>query len=285
MSEGTFDGAERTVAEVLRARREQIAQRWADQAFFRTVYVSGRDAAVEAARRLTDALADVADGGRGDDPWAAGFEGVRTQLGETIAARTAAGSPLTRMLTDVAELREPVLTAVDEELDGQGERRWAARAAAVELLGTLRLVVMDTAVDKDAAVVARQRQEILEMATPVLKLWDGVLSVPLIGTLDSARSQVVMETLLESIVEHQARVAILDITGVPMVDTVVAQHLMKTALAVRLMGTECVVSGIRPQIAQTIASLGIDLGEIRTRATLADALGYALRRIGAPLPG
>jgi rsbT co-antagonist protein RsbR len=114
----------------------------------------------------------------------------------------------------------------------------------------------------------------------VIKLWDGIVAVPLIGTLDSARSQVVMETLLESIVEQQARYAILDITGVPTVDSLVAQHLMKTVAAARLMGAECIVSGIRPAIAQTMVHLGLDLGTVVTRSSLADALGYVLHQLG-----
>jgi rsbT co-antagonist protein RsbR len=132
-------------------------------------------------------------------------------------------------------------------------------------------------------VVARQRQELMEISTPIIRLWEGIVAVPLIGTLDSIRSQVVMESLLNGIVDEQAAVAILDITGVPMVDTLVAQHLMKTAMAVQLMGAECVISGIRPQIAQTIVHLGIDLREITTRATLSDALKYGLARTGVAL--
>ena len=128
-----------------------------------------------------------------------------------------------------------------------------------------------------------QRQELLENTTPVLRLWEGIVAVPLIGTLDSNRSQVVMESLLNGIVEEQAEIAILDITGVPMVDTLVAQHLMKTAMAVRLMGAERVISGIRPQIAQTIVALGIDLGGTTTRATLSDALKYGLEQTGVRL--
>ena len=121
-----------------------------------------------------------------------------------------------------------------------------AALAVVELMGTLRLVVMEIALSEGAEVIDRQRQQLLELSTPVIKLWDRVVAVPLIGTLDSARTQVVMETLLEAIVDQHAAMAILDITGVPMVDTVVAQYLMKTAMAVRLMGAECVISGIRP---------------------------------------
>jgi rsbT co-antagonist protein RsbR len=148
-------------------------------------------------------------------------------------------------------------------------------------MGTLRLVAMQTALTEVQALIDRQRLQLLEVATPVIKLWDGIVAVPLIGTLDSARSQVVMETLLNAVVDQHARFAILDITGVPTVDSLVAQHLMKTVAAARLMGAECVVSGIRPAIAQTIVHLGLDLGTVKTRASLADALGYCLHELGA----
>jgi rsbT co-antagonist protein RsbR len=120
----------------------------------------------------------------------------------------------------------------------------------------------------------------LELSTPVVQLWDGIVALPLIGTLDSARTQVVMESLLQTIVDTGAAIAIIDITGVPMVDTLVAQHLLKTVAAARLMGAECLISGIRPQIAQTIVHLGVDLNEVVTKATLADALAIALGRLG-----
>jgi len=130
------------------------------------------------------------------------------------------------------------------------------------------------------AIINRQQEELLELSTPVIKLWDGVLAVPMIGTLDSSRTQIVMEALLQRIVETESELAIIDITGVPTVDTLVAQHLLKTVTAIRLMGAECIISGIRPQIAQTIVHLGIDLQGITTKATLADALSIALKQTG-----
>src|SRR5207248_4533077 len=129
-----------------------------------------------------------------------------------------------------------------------------------------------------AEIIARQQQELLELSTPVVKLWEGIVALPLIGTLDSARTQVVMENLLQTIVDTGASVAIIDITGVPLVDTLVAQHLLKTVAAARLMGTDCILSGIRPQIAQTIVHLGVDLGDIITKATMADAFALGLQR-------
>jgi rsbT co-antagonist protein RsbR len=130
------------------------------------------------------------------------------------------------------------------------------------------------------SVIKRQQEELLELSTPVVKLWDGVLAVPLIGTLDSERTQVVMENLLTTIVETGSEIALVDITGVPTVDTLVAQHLIKTVTATRLMGADCIISGIRPQIAQTIVHLGVDLSDVTTRSTLADAFEEALNRTG-----
>jgi rsbT co-antagonist protein RsbR len=130
------------------------------------------------------------------------------------------------------------------------------------------------------SIIVRQQEELLELSTPVVKLWDGILALPIIGTLDSHRTQIVMETLLQKIVETGSELAIIDITGVPTVDTLVAQHLLKTVTALRLMGADCIISGIRPQIAQTIVHLGIDLQGIATKATLADALALALQKTG-----
>jgi rsbT co-antagonist protein RsbR len=152
--------------------------------------------------------------------------------------------------------------------------------AATQLLDQLGLYTTEMYQRSREEMIARQQQEMLELSTPVVKLWDGILALPMIGTLDSSRTQVVMETLLQRIVETGSAVAILDITGVPTVDTLVAKHLLKTVAAARLMGADCIVSGIRPQIAQTIVHLGVDLGTVTTKATLADAFALALQRTG-----
>lgn len=279
---GFNDSAPATVAELLEVRGEQVAQQWADLPLFRTVYTSGRDASVEAAHRLVDVLAEVARHDRLDDSSAAGFDRVRPHLGQMVAARSHAGASLEQITSEVSELKKPLMSILERELAGGSG---TAQMAAIELMGTLRVVVMEIALSEGAEVIDRQRQQLLELSTPVIKLWERVVAVPLIGTLDSARTQVVMETLLQTIVDQNAAIAILDITGVPMVDTVVAQYLLKTAMAVRLMGAECVISGIRPQIAQTIVQLGIDLGDITTRATLADALAWALEKSGVTVVG
>ncbi|AKJ08515.1 hypothetical protein ABB07_00125 [Streptomyces incarnatus] len=270
----------RELAGFLERRREQIAQRWADAPLFSTVFTVSRDEAVEACKAVVDALAEVARAGRLEDIDAPGFRAVKDQLGRMAASRARAGFGPAQIAAEVAGLREPAAALLSAEFESADEHAHACALALAVLIGTLRLVVMETTLSAGEELIARQRQQLLEVATPVIRLWEGVVAVPLIGTLDSARSQVVMESLLEAIVEQRARYAILDITGVPTVDSLVAQHLMKTVAAARLMGAECIVSGIRPAIAQTIVHLGIDLGSIITRAGLADALAHALTQQG-----
>jgi rsbT co-antagonist protein RsbR len=269
------------VAAFLEQRREQIAQRWADAALFRTVFTVSRDEAVEACKAVVDAMAAVAASGRLEGITAPGFGTVREQLGRMAASRTRSGSTPAQIADEVATLRASATELLRAEFPDRSEAGAQESALALALLmGTLRLVVMETALTAGEKVIERQRQQLLEVATPVIELWEGVVAVPLIGTLDSARSQVVMENLLDAIVAQRAGYAILDITGVPTVDSLVAAHLMKTVAAARLMGAECIVSGIRPAIAQTIVHLGIDLGTIITRSGLSDALAYALSRQG-----
>ncbi|MEU0335134.1 STAS domain-containing protein [Streptomyces sp. NPDC006193] len=275
------ESAAQVVSSFLEQRREQIAQRWADAPMFRTVFTVSRDEAVEACKAVVDALSEVAVTGRLEDVGAPGFDTVRDQLGRMSATRARTGYTPAQIADEVAALRAPVTDLLREEFDDPSAALAQECVLVLTLLmGTLRLVVMETALDANAELIERQRQQLLEVATPVIKLWEGTVAVPLIGTLDSARSQVVMESLLEAIVDQRARYAILDITGVPTVDSLVAQHLMKTVAAARLMGAECIVSGIRPAIAQTIVQLGIDLGSVLTRASLSDALAYALGKQG-----
>ncbi|MET8809907.1 STAS domain-containing protein [Streptomyces sp. NPDC004546] len=271
----------RRLGSFLKRRREQIAQRWADAPLFRTVFTVSREEAVEACKAVVDALSDVASSGRLEDITSSGFDSVRDQLGRMSGTRTRAGASPAQIADEVAALRAPVVELLRAEFsDPSTPEATEGLLALAALMGTLRLVVMQAALSSGEELIARQRQQLLEVATPVISLWEGVVAVPLIGTLDSARSQVVMESLLQCIVDQRARYAILDITGVPTVDSLVAQHLMKTVAAARLMGAECIVSGIRPAIAQTIVQLGIDLSSVLTRASLADALAYALSRLG-----
>ncbi|GAC1542185.1 MAG: STAS domain-containing protein [Ramlibacter sp.] len=206
------------------------------------------------------------------------WEALRDALEALSSTRVAQGQTAAATSAFVLALKRPLFAVL---------QRGANPAAAISTMWSLSLLVDNMAQWTVSAyqhtredVIKRQQQELLELSTPVIKLWDGVLAVPMIGTLDSERTQLVMETLLQRIVEAGAQLAIIDITGVPTVDTLVAQHLLKTVSAIRLMGAECIISGIRPQIAQTIVHLGIDLQGIATKSSLADALSLALQQTG-----
>jgi rsbT co-antagonist protein RsbR len=179
--------------------------------------------------------------------------------------------------------KKPLFTRLRSQFGGDANAVANELWSATELLDALGLCSVETYIKTREEVIRRQQEEMLELSTPVVKLWDGILALPIIGTLDSARTQVVMETLLENIVKTNSKVAIIDITGVPTVDTVVAQHLLKTVTAARLMGADCIISGVRPQIAQTIVHLGINLLDVTTKATLSDAFNLALERTGLSL--
>jgi rsbT co-antagonist protein RsbR len=178
----------------------------------------------------------------------------------------------------IFSLKQPLFTLLRQELEGDSRRLADEMWVATALLDKLGLFTTEAYQKGREEVIGRQQQELLELSTPVVVLWEGILALPLIGTLDSARTQVVMESLLQKIVETGAGIAIIDITGVPTVDTLVAQHLLKTVSAARLMGADCIISGIRPQIAQTIVHLGVNLTDVVTKSTLADAFAVALRR-------
>lgn len=205
---------------------------------------------------------------------------TREFLDEISRSRVVQGFDSAETATFVFSLKKPLFAVVRDACAGDAtelaERTWQA-SMLVDELGLHTVKAFQKARE---SVIDRQQMELLELSTPVVKLWEGVLALPLIGTLDSARTQVVMESLLKAIVDTNSETAILDITGVPTVDTLVAQHLMRTVTAIRLMGADCIISGVRPQIAQTIVHLGIDLSGISTKATLADALSLALKRSG-----
>jgi len=180
----------------------------------------------------------------------------------------------------IFSIKKPLFSTLQTELGVTPDALAQEILASSVLLDELGLYSTEIFQKTREEVIARQNQDLLELSTPVVKLWDGVLALPLIGTLDSARTQVVMESLLQKIVETSADVAIIDITGVPTVDTLVAQHLLKTVTAARLMGAECIISGIRPQIAQTIVHLGVNLGDVITKASLAEAFKIAIAKAG-----
>lgn len=203
---------------------------------------------------------------------------VRGVLSEISASRAALGFTPEETATFIFSLKQPLFNALREASGRDTDTMFAEIWSANTLLDKLGLFTASVFQKSREDVIRRQQREMLELSTPVVKLWDGILALPMIGTLDSERSQVVMESLLMRIVETGAEVAIIDITGVPAVDTLTAQHLLKTIAAARLMGTECIISGIRPQIAQTIVQLGIDLQHVTTKASLADAFLMALRQ-------
>lgn len=180
----------------------------------------------------------------------------------------------------IFSLKRPLFELLQVQYASDASELAAQLWAVTELLDTLGMYTVRAFQKSREEVIARQQEELLELSTPVVKLWDGVLALPMIGTLDSQRTQVVMESLLQRIVETGSEIAIIDITGVPTVDTLVAQHLLKTVTAIRLMGADAIISGVRPQIAQTIVHLGLDLQGIVTKANLADALALALKRSG-----
>jgi rsbT co-antagonist protein RsbR len=173
-----------------------------------------------------------------------------------------------------------VFGLIRRELAASPDKLFDAIWTATELLDKLALLTSEAFMSAREELISRQQEELLELSTPVVKLWDGILALPIIGTLDSARTQIVMESLLETVVATNSKYAIIDITGVPTVDTLVAQHLLKTITAARLMGAECIISGVRPQIAQTIVHLGIDLQDVITKAKLSDAFALALQKSG-----
>ena len=231
----------------------------------------------EQSRRFLSALRAAMQSGSIDiaaAPWSA----VLDVLGQLSRERATQGFTPSETATFVFSLKQPLFSRLRTQ---GGDSRQAYEDAlwlTTVLLDKLGLYTAEVFIKSREELIRRQQTEMLELSTPVVKLFEGIVALPLIGTLDSARTQVVMESLLQRIVETGASMAIIDITGVPTVDTLVAQHLLKTVAAARLMGADCIISGIRPQIAQTIVHLGVELGQVSTKASLADALALALRR-------
>jgi rsbT co-antagonist protein RsbR len=219
----------------------------------------------------SDSLLDLSD---------AAWTPTRAFLADLSRSRARLGFSPSDTASFVFTLKRPLFAMLRREFADDAQRLADETWLATELLDQLGLLTVEEYQRGREEVIGAQQREMLELSTPVLTLWDGVLALPLIGTLDSARTQIVMETLLQRIVETEAEIAIIDITGVPTVDTMTAQHLLKTVTAARLMGAECIISGIRPQIAATIVHLGMDLGVVTTKATLADAFRVALARSG-----
>lgn len=263
--------------EVVEANRRRILDQWlADQratGAARPDILSDGELE-EQSSEVLDAFLDGLRSGA-EDIAAPSWDGVRSTLRGMSIARARLGFSPAETALFVFSLKRPVFSAF-----GHGDADAATILQLNTILDRLGLYTIEVFQQGREEIIMRQQQEMLELSTPVVKLWDGILALPLIGTLDSERTQVVMETLLQAIVETGSTIAIIDITGVPTVDTKVAQHLIQTVSAARLMGADCLISGIRPQIAQTIIHLGITLPDVVTKSTLADAFITALSRIG-----
>lgn len=215
-----------------------------------------------------------------DDFNAPVWQPLKDLLANLSASRAIQGFTPSETAFFVLSLKAPLFAVIRQQGTSNADQLYAEITAVDDFIDKLALHTTDSYIHGRDQVIARQQEEMLELSTPVVTLWDGIVALPLIGTLDSARTQVVMESLLQAIVHTNSRFAIIDITGVPTVDTLVAQHLLKTITAARLMGAECILSGIRPQIAQTIVHLGINLQDVITKAKLSDAFKLALERSG-----
>ena len=273
------------LSSILQKRGSDLLEAWvAEQTSadtYRPDLLSDGELRDQSRELLASASAAVAAGGLESATHPA-WQATRQLLASIAESRAAAGFAPAATATFVLSLKQPIFTALRREIQDAArlvDELWNATT----LIDRLALQTMEATLETRERVIARQHEDMLELSTPVVKLWDGILALPMIGTLDSARTQVVMESLLQRIVETGAEVAIIDITGVPTVDTLVAQHLIKTVTAARLMGADCIISGIRPQIAATIVHLGVDLSEVATKSTLADAFRLALARTGHAL--
>jgi rsbT co-antagonist protein RsbR len=265
------------------ANEQQLLDEWVQQQLssntLRSDLMSDRELR-EQSREFVGLLREAAASGAYSgtaEAWAP----VREFLAGLSRSRAHQGYSPSETANFVLSLKQPLFARLRREFEGNSGSVADALGGVTVDLDKLALYTTEMFQKTREEVIKRQQQELLELSTPVVELWDGILALPLIGTLDSARTQVVMESLLQAIVRTGAGLAIIDITGVPTVDTLVAQHLLKTVAAARLMGADCIISGIRPQIAQTIVHLGVDLSEVTTKATLADAFTLALRRINA----
>ena len=233
----------------------------------------------EASRQFLELFAEAL--ATGTDSSSPNWKPVKDNLAEISRARALQGFRPSETAMFVFSLKQPLFDLAQQKAGQDGKHLAEALWSLTVILDMLGLYTTEVYQESREGVIHRQQMELMELSTPVVQLWDEVLALPLIGTLDSNRTQVVMESLLQRVVDTGARIAIIDITGVPTVDTLVAQHLMKTVAATRLMGADCIISGIRPQIAQTIVHLGVNLNDIITKATLADAFLVALHRVGA----
>ena len=269
--------------EILRTQEKELLADWLAELQVAGLFGQGTAADAELKSQAHEFLrllqVTSEGGGLGGTDTAQNVE-MRRFLSELSRNRVAAGFSSDQTAVFLFSLKKPLFARLRRAMAGSPEALADQLWVATELLDRLGLTTVREYQKTREELIVRQQHELLELSTPVVKLWEGVLALPMIGTLDSSRAQVVMESLLNAIVTTGSEIAIVDITGVPTVDTLVAQHLLKTVTAIRLMGADCIISGVRPQIAQTIVQLGVDLAGVTTKATLADALALALKRSG-----
>jgi rsbT co-antagonist protein RsbR len=279
--------AKTSLSAALQKRRADVRTLWSQQLMATLAgSAKGRISTEELNQQVDEFLKvfePAVESNRLDDINGPEWADVRSFLDDFSRRRVLAGFSSDETATFVFSLKRAVFDVLKEESLNDPKQFASDVWEATLLLDRLGLHTVKSFQKSRESVINRQQQELLELSTPVVKLWDGILALPMIGTLDSARTQVVMESLLQKIVETESQIAIIDITGVPTVDTLVAQHLLKTVTALRLMGADCIISGVRPQIAQTIVHLGVDLQGVTTKANLADALALALKRTGFAL--
>ena len=268
--------------EAIRQNREPLLKDWQTRlkaAVQRRDLISERDLEREASE-LVGTIVEVPTGTTLEDFSSPVWRPLKALLANLSVSRATAGFTPSETAIFVLSLKPPLFALARQQQVDNAEALYTEILTVNDFIDKLALHTTDSYIHGRDQVIIRQQEEMLELSTPVVTLWDGIVALPLIGTLDSARTQVVMESLLQAIVQTNSRFAIIDITGVPTVDTLVAQHLLKTITAARLMGAECIISGIRPQIAQTIVHLGINLQDVITKSKLADAFRLALERSG-----
>jgi rsbT co-antagonist protein RsbR len=276
-----------TLASSLQKHQKQLLSEWVRN--LQSGASDGRKARISPQELSSQAdeflqlLAGVVTSADPDDRHSSQFKALQGFLENLSRSRAQQGFASAETATFILSFKQPLFNALRVEAGKDANLLADEIWNATRLLDELGLITVSSYQRAREEIINRQQQEMLELSTPVVKLWDGILALPMIGTLDSARTQVVMESLLQRIVETGSQIAIIDITGVPTVDTLVAQHLLKTVTAIRLMGADCIISGVRPQIAQTIVHLGVDLAGVTTKANLADALALALKRTGNTL--
>ena len=272
-----------TTANILKKHQEQLLSEWTQELKAAGTDKDSRIQESELRLQVTEfmsLLQGVAQSSDLNNTETPEWKAIGHFLEDLSRSRVLQGFTSDQTATFIFSFKKPLFARIQAELGRDAEALASETWIASELLDKLGLMTVRAFQKTREEIINRQQEEMLELSTPVVKLSDGVLALPMIGTLDSARTQIVMESLLQKIVETGSEIAIIDITGVPTVDTLVAQHLMKTVTAIRLMGADCIISGVRPQIAQTIVHLGVDLSGITTKATLADALALALKRTG-----